>query len=102
MVFGSDVFWPAFKAAGMLETAEFYPSPGTPVEFDVGFSRPDQIVLDGAAHTTRYSIEYQVSDVTLARGSIVKILGETFEVLEPPRARGSGDFFIAYLEKITQ
>lgn len=84
----------------MLDEAIYLPAGGPGVTFDVGFSRPDQVVLDGAAHTTSYSIEYQASDVTLTRSSIVKVLGGTYEVSEPPRARGSGNFFIAYLEKI--
>jgi len=101
MSFGADVFWPAFRAAGMLERAEFHPASGSVVEFDVGFSRPDQVVLDGVALTTSYSIEYQASDVTLARDSIVKVQGQSFKVSEPPRARGSGEFYIAYLERMS-
>jgi hypothetical protein len=99
MSFGEGIFWQAFKAAGMLFEAEYVPPAGPPVPFDVGYTRPDQIVLDGAAHTTDYTIEYQAADVTLARHSVVRVDGMTFKVAEPPRARGTGEFFIAILER---
>ena len=100
MSFGEGVFWPAFKGAGMLEVVELLPESGDSVTFDAGFERPDQIVLDGVAHTTGYQIEYQATDVTLQRGNRVRIAGQAYKVTEPPRATGGGEFFIAYLDKV--
>ena len=73
MGFDASVFWPAFKAAGMVDVAVHQPPNGVAVAFDVGFKRPDQVVLDGMVHSTDYSIEYQAADVTLQRGDIVRI-----------------------------
>ena len=100
MTFGEGIFWSAFKAAGFLLEAEYVPPSGPPVPFDVGYTRPDQIVMDGAAHTTDHTIEYQAADVTLTRNSVVRVAGQTFKVAEPPRARGTGEFFIAILDKV--
>lgn len=101
MTFGSSVFWEAFKAAGMLVEAELLPATVPPTIFDVGFQRPDEIVLDGVAHTTNYSIEYQTVDVELKRGSTVKIDGATYRVSQSPQAKGDGGFVRTFLEKVS-
>ncbi len=102
MSFGADVFWPAFKLAGMLDEATYQPLGGGPaVPFDVSFSRPDQVVLDGMVHSTDYSIEYQSADIVLKRGNAVQIAGEgEFTVRQTPMAKGDGTFVIAPLEKV--
>lgn len=100
MSFGADVFWPAFKDAGMLEVAVHQPLNGVAVSFDVGFSRPDNIVLDGMVHTTDYSIEYQAADVGLKRGDVLRILGVDYKVRQTPKAKADGSFFIAILDEV--
>lgn len=101
-MFFANVFWQAFGDAGMLTPAEYLPPDGPPVPFDAGYTRPDEIVLGGVAHTTDYTIEYLAADVTLARNALLRVDGQTFKVAEPPRARGGGEFFIAILEKVNK
>lgn len=84
----------------MLEEAVFRPAGGNDIPFDVGFKRPDQIVLDGIVHSTDYSIEYQSADVTLQRGDVISILGGQYSVRQTPQAKGDGFFMTALLEKV--
>lgn len=100
MTFDSSVFWPAFKQAGMLDVATYLPTVGAAVDFDVNFSRPDQVVLDGMVHSTDYSIEYQGADVELKREYVVRIHSVDYKVRQTPQAKGDGTFFIAALERI--
>lgn len=100
MSFGADVFWPAFKGAGMLDVAVHQPLNGVAVPFDVGFSRPDNVVLDGMVHTTDYSIEYQAADIELRRGDVLRIGGVAYKIRQTPRAKGDGSFSIAMLEEV--
>ena len=93
-------FFPAFKRAGMLDEAVFQPSVGDAIEFDVEFRRPDQIVLDGAVHSTDYSIEYLSTAVELMRGHIVTINSVAYKVRQEPLAKGNGSFTIALLETV--
>lgn len=85
----------------MLVEAELLPATVPPTMFDVGFKRPDEIVLDGVAHVTQYSIEYQSGDVELKRASNVRIDGVTYKVSQPPQANGDGGFMRAFLEKVS-
>ncbi len=101
MGWNSDVFFPAFKRAGMLSGAEYVPTSGPAVPFDVDFRRPDQVVLDGMVHTTDYSIEYQSADITLQRDDIVRVDGVTYKVRQTPAAKGDGTFVIALLEEVS-
>jgi hypothetical protein len=100
MVFDASVFWPAFKDAGMLNVAVYQPLNGVAVSFDVGFSRPDQVVLDGMVHTTDYSIEYQAADIELQRGYVLRIDGVDYKVRQTPAAKGNGTFYVAELEVV--
>jgi hypothetical protein len=100
MSFGADVFWPAFKQAGMLDVAVYQPPNGVAVPFDVGFSRPDQVVLDGMVHTTDYSIEYQAADIELQRGYVLRIDGVDYKVRQKPQAKDDGTFYVASLEEV--
>lgn len=100
MSFAADVFWPAFKDAGMLDAAVCQPPNGVAVAFDVGFSRPDQVILDGMVHSTDYSIEYQGTDIELKRGYVLQILGDSYKVRQTPAAKGDGTFYVALLEKV--
>lgn len=101
MTFDSSIFWGAFKDAGMLVAATYQPAVGDLVEFDVGFNRPDQVVLDGVAHSTQASIEYQAVDIELRRGAVVKVDGVDYKVSQPPMAKDDGTFMLAYVEKVT-
>jgi hypothetical protein len=100
MGFDASVFWPAFQQAGMLDVATYQPPNGVAKEFDVGFSRPDQVVLDGMVHTTDYSIEYQAADIELQRGYVLRIDGVDYKVRQTPAAKGDGTFYVAALEKV--
>ena len=100
MGFDASVFWPAFKQAGMLDVAVHQPPNGVAVPFDVGFSRPDNVVLDGMVHTTDYSIEYQATDIELRRGDVLRILGVDYKVRQTPTAKGDGSFYVAILETV--
>jgi hypothetical protein len=100
MSFGADVFWPAFKQAGMLDVAVYQPLNGVAVPFAVGFNRPDQVVLDGMVHTTDYSIEYQAADIELQRGYVLRIDGVDYKVRQTPAAKGDGTFYVAALEVV--
>ncbi|MBY0237872.1 MAG: hypothetical protein K2X55_01010 [Burkholderiaceae bacterium] len=100
MPWNPDVFFPAFKRAGMLNTAVLMPQTGPATEFDVDFRRPDQVVLEGMVHSTGYSIEYQAADVTLNYGDTLVVAGTTYKVSQPPDVRGDGSFVIAQLEKV--
>jgi hypothetical protein len=101
MAFGADQFWQAFKDAGMLFAASHQPDVGDFIEFDVGYQRPDQIVLDGVAHSTEHRIEYRSADVTLRRNSVVLVGGAQLKVMQPPQAKGDGTFMIAYLQEVS-
>jgi hypothetical protein len=100
MGFDASVFWPAFKSAGMVDVAVHQPPNGVAVAFDVGFKRPDQVVLDGMVHSTDYSIEYQAADVVLQRGDVVRIDGVDYKVRLKPEAKGDGTFYVASLEVV--
>jgi hypothetical protein len=100
MGFDSSVFWPAFKNGGMLDVAVYQPLNGVAVPFDVGFNRPDQVVLDGMVHTTDYSIEYQAADIELQRGYVLRIDGVDYKVRQTPTAKGDGTFYVAALEVV--
>ena len=85
----------------MLDAATHQPAGGPLISFDVGFARPDQVVLDGMVHSTDYSIEYQSADIELKRGNAVQIAGEgQFTVRQTPMAKGGGTFAVASLEKV--
>jgi hypothetical protein len=95
-------FFSAFSDAGMLDAATYLPEAGPAVPFNVGFNRPDEVILDGVAMSTQYSIEYQAAAVVLKRNSLVQIKGVIYKVLQPPSAKGDGRFMVAFLEKVTQ
>lgn len=100
MSFGADVFWPAFKDAGMLDVAFHKPLNGAIVPFDVGFTRPDTVVLDGMVHSTDYAIEYLAIDIELQRGDKLSILGADYKVRQTPKAKADGGFYVAILEEV--
>ena len=83
----------------MLDVATYQGPIGPALDFDVGFKRPDQVVLDGMVHTTDYSIEYMASAVELKRGFIITVAGVQYKVRQTPMANGNGEFVTALLEK---
>lgn len=85
----------------MLDVATYQPPIGPALDFDVGFKRPDQVVLDGMVHTTDYSIEYLASAVELKRSFIIAVAGVQYKVRQTPMANGDGEFVTALLEKVT-
>lgn len=82
--FDPSVFWPEFKAAGMLTTATVT-SDGDTFDVDVGFSMPDQERLGGRGLSRDYEIEYQHEDAPdLDEGDGVVINGVSYRVRQPP------------------
>lgn len=102
MTFDSSLFWPAFKAAGVLVEVTHQPAQGELVKFDAGFTRPDQLVLDGLVHSTDFGIEYQAGDIVLHRDDLVVIEQVTYKLQQTPKVKGDGKFVTAVLEEVTQ
>lgn len=115
--FDSGLFWPAFKATGLLlEASTVLPGCTEPTVFDVAYRRPDVNPL--GMQSADHEIEYQHEDApTLAEGAqvIIKhrrgVLGSTvidevlYTVRQAPRvelASGADGFFrCAYLTRET-
>jgi hypothetical protein len=77
--------------AGLLKECLWQPAQGAPFESRlVGFSAPDDTLLDGLTSSTEYVITYPASVfVGLAARDSVLIAGATFQVREV-RAVGDG------------
>ncbi|OFA05188.1 hypothetical protein [Duganella phyllosphaerae] len=101
MGFHSERFWSAFQGVGMLDEATYQPPVGDLVVFLGGFKRPGQVVLDGMAHTTDFSIEYLASAVELKRNFIITVDKVQYKVRQTPLANGDGEFFTALLDEVT-
>lgn len=101
MAWNPSIFWSAFANAGMLVDAVCQSGNVGTVSVKVGFSQPDQVVLDGMVHSTDYSIEYQRADVALRRGDTVTINSTAYTVRQTPQQKGDGFFMTALLEKVT-
>jgi len=56
-------------------------------------------VFDGVAQTVDYSIEYQVRDAQLKRGSQLRIKGVLYRCKRDPRPDGSGFHATVEVEK---
>lgn len=100
MTFDASLFWPAFRDAGLLVEAAI----GT-TTIDVGFTRPDQLRLDGITRSTEYQIEYLAADAPdLAEGDDVTIGADAYRVRETPRVSdepgADGTWRIATLTKV--
>ena len=94
----NSVFDRAFDQAGMRQTVVRLID-GQPASkpFQARFDRPQQIVLDGEAHTTEYSIEFTTSDLPsqLEYGDILRVevskgVSEDFRVKQEPLVQGDG------------
>lgn len=87
--------------AGLLKECLWQPAEGAPVESRlVGFSAPDDTLLDGLASSTEYVITYPASAfVGLAARDTVLIVGANFQVREV-RAVGDGSEMRAKLTRL--
>lgn len=91
-MFDAGVFWPAFKAAGMLSIAS-----DAAGNFDVAYQAPGRFANDGRQVSNEHEIEYQHADrPDLAEGDALSIApipaGTTgdFKVRQAPYIRDSG------------
>ncbi|CAN7265789.1 head-tail joining protein [Caballeronia sp. LjRoot31] len=99
-MFDEGVFWRAFSGAGMLDTATIVPAAGEPFDIQVDFRIDGEIVFDGIAQTVDYSIEYQVCDAQLKRGSQLRIKGVLYRCKRDPRPGDSGFHATVEVEKV--
>lgn len=100
MGFRPEVFFPAFKRAGMLAAALY--KPGTPAEqaFDVQWVRPEMLLLGDGAQSVDYRIEYQTADVPrLKLGDEIAVAGALYTVRAAPLVQGDGTFTQCELDK---
>jgi hypothetical protein len=98
-MFDEGVFWRAFSGAGMLDTATIVPAAAEPFDIEVDFRIDGEIVFDGIAQTVDYSIEYQVCDAQLKRGSQLRIKGVLYRCKRDPRPGDSGFHATVEVEK---
>lgn len=87
--------------AGLLKECLWQPADGAPPQSRlVGFSAPDDTLLDGLATSTEYVITYPASALKgLAARDTVLILGASFQVREV-RAVGDGSEMRAKLTRL--
>lgn len=87
--------------AGLLKECRWQPTDGAPVESRlVGFSAPDDTLLDGLASSTEYVITYPASAfVGLAARDTVEIDGVIYQV-RSTRAVGDGSEMRAQLTRV--
>jgi hypothetical protein len=101
-VFDQAVFWPQFKAIGMLETATLYPGTPDQRDIDVGFDQPGALQLDGAVGVTSFQIEYQTGDApTLKREHRLLLKGTLYKCAQSPLPKGNGYFSTVMLSRVT-
>ena len=87
--------------AGLLKECLWQPSDGSPSQtHQVGFSSPDDSLLDGLALSTEYVMTYPVTAFNgLAARETVEIAGTTFQVRDI-RAVGDGSEIRAKLTRL--
>lgn len=102
-MFDPGEFFPALSAHGLLKCACYTPPSGPAWRFDVGFTRPDELLLSDQIQSTEYVIEYEAArapqldvDALLSIGDVV------YRVRSKPRAKGDGSFLTAALERVRQ
>src|SRR5471032_3241230 len=102
-MFDEGIFWKAFSGAGILDTATIVSAlgeqTGEPFDIQVDFRVDGEIVFDGMAQTVDYSIEYQVLDAQLKRGSQLRIKGVLYRCKRDPRPDDSGFHATVEVEK---
>lgn len=90
-MFDQSLFWPAFRAAGLLRLATVTISGGD-VDAWVSYRSPDALRMDGRTRSTEYEMEFQTADLAgLAAADAVtiwadadKTSGVAFRVREAP------------------
>jgi len=101
-MFDPNVFWSAFGRAGLLTGAVYRPAAGPAVPgIQVGFTRPDVLLLGDMVQSTDYAIEYQTADMpALAIGETLAIGADTYRVRRNPEKKGDGTFSHVLLTKL--
>lgn len=96
-----EEFYEAAARTGLLRDCRWQPADGSPSQTHaVGFSAPDDIVLDGLAMNTDYAITFPSSVfVGLAAREAVEISGVTYQVRDI-RAVGDGSEIRAKLTRL--
>lgn len=97
--FDLSVFWPAFKAAGMLVSVQIEGSNREP--FDAGLNRPDMQIFDDAVQSPQNLLEYQSADVPeMAQGMVVVVNNQRYRVSRRPFRERTGFFSQVPLETL--
>lgn len=100
MGFRPEVFFQAFKSAGVLVEAIYKPQFVTPVPFDAQWVRPEMLLLGDGAQSVEYRIEYQTADVPrLKLGDEIEVAGTLYTVRAAPLTQGDGYFSQCELDK---
>lgn len=107
--FDQTVFFKAFAAVGMVETAYYAKSNGERGAFAVGFVKPDVEHYTGSGNRTRqYEIEFEVcASPDMKEGFELQIKGELYTlradpfIPEDPKSGNDGHFMRAMLSKET-
>jgi hypothetical protein len=100
-MFNPAEFFPALAAHGLLKCAQYVPPSGPTWRFDVGFSRPDELLFGDQAQSTEYAIEYEAARAPqLDVDMVLTIDGVQFRVRSKPRAKGDGSFLMVELERV--
>lgn len=96
-----ETLYAAAARAGLLKDCTWQPSDGGAVQSrSVGFSAPDEALLDGLALSTDYEMSYPASAFQgLAAREVVEIDGEPYQVRDI-RAVGDGSELRAKLTRI--
>lgn len=87
--------------AGLLKECLWYPSNGAPSQrHQVGFTAPDESLLDGLTLSTDYEMTYPVTALNgLAAREVVEVGGSSFQVRDI-RAVGDGSELRAKLTRL--
>ena len=100
-MFGADRFWSAFARAGMLSTAKYRPVEGGElVTVEVGFSRPDGLMMSEMVQVMQPTMEFPASQMPGVKDGIeVEVDGVMYTVRGQPMSKGDGTFKVAELVK---
>lgn len=96
-----DVLYEAASNAGLLQVCVWHPSDGSAAQtHPVGFSCPDESLLDGLTVSTDYAMTYPASRlVGLTPREVVEIDGVTYQVRDV-RTVGDGSELRATLTRL--
>ena len=93
--FDSSLFWPAFKAAGILTEISVMPKDCAlkPYSMWVSFEEPEVVLMLTGMQSKQYQIEYQTADApALAEGDTVTIGEYTYTVRASPFVPDTGQW----------